>query len=48
MARNIASILGLFLTLSVGVVATAVGEKEKAAIATAEEWLTMVFVLRTL
>jgi hypothetical protein len=42
MVRNIISLLGLFLLLSVGVVAAEDSEKGKAAVAAAEEWLTMV------
>ena len=42
MVRNIISLLGLFLLLSVGVVAAGDSEKEKPAVAAAEEWLTMV------
>jgi hypothetical protein len=42
MVRNILSLLGLFLLLSVGVFAAGDSEKEKAAVAAAEEWITMV------
>ena len=42
MVRNIVNLLGLFLLLSVGVVAAGDSDKEKAAVAAAEEWLTMV------
>jgi hypothetical protein len=42
MIRNIISLLGLFLLLSVGVVAAGDSDKGKAAVAAAEEWLTMV------
>jgi hypothetical protein len=42
MVRNIISLLCLFLLLSVGVVAAGDSEKEKPAVAAAEEWLTMV------
>jgi hypothetical protein len=42
MVRNIISLLGLFLLLSVSVVAAGDSEKEKAAVAAAEEWLAMV------
>ena len=42
MVRNIVTLLGLFLLLSVGVVAAGDSDKEKAAVAAAEEWLTMV------
>ena len=42
MVRNIVTFLGLFLLLSVGVVAAGDSEKEKAAVAAAEEWFTMV------
>jgi hypothetical protein len=42
MVRNIVSLLGLFLLLSVCVVAAEDSEKEKDAVAAAEEWLTMV------
>ena len=42
MVRNIISLLGLFLLLSVCVVAAEDSEKEKDAVAVAEEWLTMV------
>jgi hypothetical protein len=42
MVRNIITLLGLFLLLSVGVAGAGDSEKEKAAVAAAEEWLTMV------
>ena len=42
MIRNIISLPGLFLLLFVGVVAAGDSDKGKAAIAPAEEWLTMV------
>lgn len=42
MIRNIINLLGLFLLLSVGIVAAGDSDKEKAAVAAAEEWLTMV------
>jgi len=42
MVRNIVTLLGLFLLLSVGVVAAGDSDKEKAAVVAAEEWLTMV------
>jgi len=42
MVRNIVTFLGLFLLLSVGVVAAGDTDEEKAAVAAAEEWLTMV------
>jgi hypothetical protein len=42
MIRNIISLLGIFLLLSVGVVAAGDSEKGKAAVAAAEEWITMV------
>ena len=42
MVRIIVSLLGLFLLLSVSVVAAEDSEKEKDAVAVAEEWLTMV------
>jgi hypothetical protein len=42
MVRNIISLLGLFLLLSVGVVVAGDSEKGKAAVAAAQEWLTMV------
>ena len=42
MVRSIVVLLGLFLLLSVGVVAAGDTDKEKAAVAAAEEWLTMV------
>jgi hypothetical protein len=42
MVRNIVTLLGLFLLLSVGVVTAGDSEKGKAAVAAAEEWLTMV------
>jgi hypothetical protein len=42
MIRAIVSLLGLFLLLSISVVAVADSEKEKAAFVAAEEWLTRV------
>jgi hypothetical protein len=42
MVRNMVSIVGLFLLLFVGLVAAGDSDKEKAAVAAAEEWLTMV------
>ena len=42
MVRNIISLLGLFLLLSVSVVAAEDSEKEKDAVAVAEEWLTII------
>ncbi len=42
MIRNIISLLCLFILLSVGVVAAGDSDKGKAAVAAAEEWLTMV------
>ncbi len=42
MIRNIINLLGLFILLSVGVVAAGDSDKGKAAVAAAEEWLTMV------
>jgi hypothetical protein len=42
MVRSITSLLALFLLLSVGVVDAKDAKKEKAAVAAAEKWLTMV------
>lgn len=42
MARRILGLLGLILLISVAVVAAGECEKEIAAVAAAEEWLTMV------
>jgi hypothetical protein len=42
MVRNMVTLLGLLLLLFVGVVAAGDSDKEKAAVAAAEEWLIMV------
>jgi hypothetical protein len=42
MIRNMVTLFSLFLLVSVGVVAASDSDKEKAAVAAAEEWLTMV------
>jgi hypothetical protein len=42
MVRNMATLLGLLLLLFVGVVVAGDSDKEKAAVAAAEEWLIMV------
>lgn len=42
MLRAMVSLLGLFLLLSVSIVAVADSEKEKAGVVAAEEWLTKV------